>query len=76
MGDAGTIALDARSWKNTVLRLRPPSQGLIDVFGGAAVDVPAGGLPLAAVCGAVPVGLVCSVDMIRTNASLARNATS
>jgi len=76
MGDAGTIALDARSWKNTVLRLTPPSQGLIDVFGGAVVDVPAGGLPLAAVCGAVPVGLVCSAGMIRTDASLARNATS
>jgi (1->4)-alpha-D-glucan 1-alpha-D-glucosylmutase len=76
MGDPDTIALDAPSWKNTVLRLEPPLQGLIDVFSGAAVDVPAVGLPLAAVCGAVPVGLVCSADMIRNDVPFAGNATS
>lgn len=73
MGAPGTIALDAPSWKNTVLRLERPPQGLIDVFSGAAVDVPAAGLPLAAVCGAVPVGLACSADMIRNDEPFAGN---
>jgi (1->4)-alpha-D-glucan 1-alpha-D-glucosylmutase len=76
MGDPDTIALDARSWKNTVLRLEPPPQGLIDVFSGDAVNVPAAGLPLAAVCGAVPIGLVCSASMISSDVPVAGNATS
>jgi len=38
--------------------------------------VSAGGLPLAAVCGTVPVGLICSADMIPNNVPFAGNATS
>ena len=65
MRAADTIALDPRAWKGTVLRLNSPPQGLVDAFSGAAIDVPATGLPLAAVCSDVPVALLCT-----------RNATS
>ena len=60
MRAADTIALDPLAWKGTVLRLKPSPQGLIDVFSGAAIDVPANGLPLATVCGGVPVALLCT----------------
>jgi (1->4)-alpha-D-glucan 1-alpha-D-glucosylmutase len=60
MRAADTIALDPLAWKGTVLRLKSPPHGLVDAFSGARIDVPANGLPLAMVCGGVPVALLCT----------------
>jgi maltooligosyltrehalose synthase len=60
MCQTGGIALDSSAWKNTVLRWAPRLPALVDAFSGADIDVPQGGLPLAMVCGAVPVALLCT----------------
>jgi malto-oligosyltrehalose synthase len=56
----GGIALDPSAWKKTVLQWSPPLPSLADSFSGADVHVPQGGLPLAMVCGPVPVALLCA----------------
>jgi malto-oligosyltrehalose synthase len=54
------IAVDASIWNDTVLRWTPRLSALVDAFSGADIDIPQSGLPLAAVCGAVPVALLCT----------------
>jgi (1->4)-alpha-D-glucan 1-alpha-D-glucosylmutase len=60
MGQTGRIALDSSIWNDTVLRWTPRSPVLVDAFSGADIDIPQSGLPLAAVCGAIPVALLCT----------------
>jgi (1->4)-alpha-D-glucan 1-alpha-D-glucosylmutase len=56
------ISLEPGAWKETVLRWSPPQTSFANIFSGADIDVPAGGLPLAMVCGPIPIALLCSTQ--------------
>jgi (1->4)-alpha-D-glucan 1-alpha-D-glucosylmutase len=56
------IGLDPGAWEETVLQWSPPVSSLVDGFSGADVDVPVRGLPLAMLCGPVPIAVLCTPD--------------
>jgi malto-oligosyltrehalose synthase len=60
MCQTGRIALHPSAWNNTVLQGAPRMPALFDAFSGAEIDIPQGGLPVATVCGVIPVALLCT----------------